>query len=106
MCRTISGVFGLIHGLAFSLSINHLDLSLSNKLLSILGFNVGIELMQFVIMVLCFPVLLLSQWKFYQWVRISFAGITLLVSVAWVMERVSSKSNLVTTMLESLFNIG
>ncbi|MDZ7898659.1 MAG: HupE/UreJ family protein [Arcicella sp.] len=41
----IAGGFGLIHGLAFAETLTNLDLTTKQMALSILGFNVGIELM-------------------------------------------------------------
>ncbi|MEZ4901931.1 MAG: HupE/UreJ family protein [Spirosomataceae bacterium] len=55
----IAGSFGLIHGLAFSETLKNLELSTKQLLLSLLGFNVGIELMQLFLILLVFPLLLL-----------------------------------------------
>lgn len=46
----IAGFFGLIHGLAFSLTLSGISLNIGGKLLSVLGFNLGIEAMQMVVM--------------------------------------------------------
>ena len=62
----IAGTFGLIHGLAFAETLTNLDLSTRQLVLSILGFNIGIELMQLFIILLIFLLLiLLSKTRYY-----------------------------------------
>lgn len=80
--------FGIIHGLAFSESISGLELSPFNKVISMLGFNLGIETIQLVIMIVVFPILLTSKFKFFHVVRILFATATIVVSLFWLYERV------------------
>jgi HupE / UreJ protein len=98
----ISGGFGLIHGLAFSISLSHLELGFASKIISILGFNLGIEAMQLIIMACFFPLLASSKWKFYSVLRTVFAICTLIVSIAWVVERVNNQENMVTAYVNSL----
>ncbi len=99
----LAGVFGLIHGLAFSISLSHLDLGIGGKLISILGFNLGIEVMQLIIMACFFPVLLASKWKFYSVLRIIFAVGTMVISLAWIAERISNHGNFITHYVNTLF---
>jgi hypothetical protein len=80
--------FGIIHGLAFSESISGLELSPFNKVVSMLGFNLGIETIQLVIMAVVFPILLISKFKEFHAVRILFATATIVVSLVWFYERV------------------
>ncbi|HEY5745531.1 MAG TPA: HupE/UreJ family protein [Chryseolinea sp.] len=98
----IAGGFGLIHGLAFSISLSHLELGLGSKLLSIVGFNLGIEAMQFIIMACFLPVLLISKWKAYPAVRTAFAVFTIILSMAWIAERIATKENFITTYFNSM----
>lgn len=98
----LAGVFGLIHGLAFSISLSHLDFNTGGKLISIMGFNLGIETMQLIIMVCFFPVLLVSKWKFYYPLRVAFAACTIIVSVAWIAERISNQENIITRYVNQL----
>ena len=98
----IAGGFGLIHGLAFSLSLSGMDLNFGSKMLSILGFNLGIEAMQIIIMLCFFPILLVSKWNFYTIVRGAFAICTMVVSIAWVVERISNHENIITAYVNSL----
>ncbi|SHG82834.1 HupE / UreJ protein [Flavobacterium fluvii] len=80
--------FGIIHGLAFSESISGLELSPFNKVISMLGFNLGIETIQLVIMAVVFPILLISKFKEFHAVRIVFSIATIVVSLFWFYERV------------------
>jgi hypothetical protein len=83
----VSFGFGMVHGLAFSESLKSLQLALLPKAISILGFNVGIELMQIIIMAVAFPFLLISRYKIYNQLRIIFAVITIIIAVIWIIER-------------------
>ena len=54
----ITFCFGLVHGFAFSFGLqNTLQFAGSHLLLSLLSFNIGIELGQLVVLVLCVPLL-------------------------------------------------
>lgn len=93
----IAGTFGLIHGLAFAETLTNLELSVKQMVLSILGFNVGIELMQLVIILLVFPVLLLlSKTRYYAIVRKTGAVLMMLMALAWMIERIQEKPNFIT----------
>ncbi len=93
----IAGTFGLIHGLAFAETLTNLELSVKQMVLSILGFNVGIELMQLVIILLVFPVLLLlSKTRYYAIVRKAGAVLMMLMALAWMIERIQEKPNFIT----------
>ena len=62
--------FGLVHGLAFANTLTNLHLNAGPMALSILGFSLGIELMQIFIIALVIPFLiLLSRTPFYWIVR-------------------------------------
>ncbi|UII35054.1 HupE/UreJ family protein [Fulvivirga ulvae] len=100
----IAAGFGLIHGLAFSLSIADMALGWESKLISILGFNLGIESMQLIIMLLFFPVLLLSRWRFYRGIRVMFAVLTIIISLAWITERISNQENFITSYVNVFFS--
>lgn len=99
----IASGFGLIHGLAFSMSLSGLELDFSSKLISILGFNLGIEAMQIIIMICFFPLLLLSRLKIYDQIRVFMAVITMMVSSAWIAERTTNKENFVTSYINKVF---
>ena len=71
--------------------------------LSILGFNVGIELMQLFVIALVVPwLILLSQTAFYQWVRIGGAGLAAIAALIWIIERVSGSPNRLGSFLQNI----
>lgn len=98
----VASSFGLIHGLAFATILTDLNLETNKLILSLLGFNIGIEMMQLFVIVLVMPwLLILSTYRIYKWIRIFggiFAGI---VSMAWAIERYTEKSNSISTYLEN-----
>jgi hypothetical protein len=66
--------FGLIHGLAFANTLIDLNLDNQSIILSVLGFNLGIEVMQLWIILMCIPwLILLSRTAYYTIFRITCA---------------------------------
>ena len=96
----IAGGFGLIHGLAFAETLTNLQLSTKQMVLSILGFNIGIELMQLLIILIAFPILfLLSRTKQYDLIRKAGAVLMMVLAFAWLIERIQDKPNFITALL-------
>lgn len=90
----VAGLFGLIHGLAFSETLKELELSARQMALSILGFNVGIEVMQLVIIAGVFPILwLLSKTRHYSMVKQISAVLIIIAAMVWLFERVQEFYN-------------
>ncbi|MEZ0607487.1 HupE/UreJ family protein [Fibrella sp. WM1] len=99
----VAAGFGLIHGLAFANTLTDLSLDARRMVLSILGFNLGIELMQLFVIALTIPwLILLSQTSVYGWVRRGGALIAAVAAVSWLVERVTQQPNRVTTLIEQL----
>jgi HupE / UreJ protein len=97
----IAGGFGLIHGMAFAQTLTNLELSAKQLILSILGFNVGIELMQLLIILLVFPLLILvSKTKFYKPIRQIGAILMMVLALAWMAERIQEKPNFITQFIQ------
>ncbi|MDJ1497017.1 HupE/UreJ family protein [Cytophagaceae bacterium DM2B3-1] len=95
--------FGLIHGLAFSSVLADLTVSTPTLLVSILGFNLGIELMQFLLIAGIIPwLLLLSQTRGYIWVRLIGAILASIAAIGWIVERVSGQGNSITSVVDQL----
>jgi HupE / UreJ protein len=89
--------FGLIHGLAFAETLSNLELDLPQLILSLLGFNLGIEAMQICVIGLCVPALMLiSQCAVNGKIRCVFATMVAIAALAWLGERISGESNLLT----------
>jgi hypothetical protein len=99
----IAAGFGLIHGMAFASVLAGLDLNVSTLALSILGFNLGIELMQlFIILIIAPWLILLSKTNFYTFFRVPAAVLAGIAAVGWIIERVSGNSNAVTVALNDV----
>ena len=94
----VAAGFGLVHGLAFATTLANLQLDAGPIALSILGFNLGIELMQLLVITLTIPwLMLLSRTPAYRFVRIGGAFIAAVAAVAWIAERVMGQPNMLTT---------
>lgn len=97
----IAGVFGLIHGLAFSTVLSELQLTNERLVLSLLGFNMGIELMQLIVIFLVIPwFLLISRYRIYKYYKSFLALLAIVASIFWIMERVTEKQNLVSRYID------
>ncbi|MEC4004531.1 HupE/UreJ family protein [Flavobacterium sp. SUN052] len=101
----VAGGFGLVHGLAFASVLEEFELENTQLLLSILGFNIGIELMQLFVVLLFIPsILILSKFPIYNKVKIVGASLILITSIGWILERISGKSNQITGFIDQLKN--
>jgi len=93
----VAGGFGLIHGLAFASILANLKLSAGTMALSILGFNLGIEIMQLFVVLTTIPwLILLSQTPIYKYVRVGGAAISGIIAIAWILERATQTPNFVS----------
>ena len=99
----VAAGFGLVHGLAFATVLADLNLAAAPLALSILGFNLGIELMQLFVVALTVPwLILLSLTPFYQWVRISSALLAALAALGWIATRVSGAPNVIERSMQAV----
>ena len=57
----VSFCFGLVHGFGFSSALRELGLPAQGLLFSLLGFNVGVELGQALVVAICLPLLILLR---------------------------------------------
>lgn len=84
----IAGGFGLMHGLAFAALLGRLDLGRGSLVTELLGFNLGIELAQLVVVVLIMPSLMvLSRTRLYPVARTVLATFGVVLAAAWLAER-------------------
>jgi len=84
----IAAGFGLMHGLAFAALIDDLGLSTGSLVANLLGFNLGIELTQLMVVALVMPsLLLLSRTRSYPAVRVSLAAAGIVLATFWLAER-------------------
>lgn len=103
----VAAGFGLIHGLAFADTLANLQLDTGPMALSILGFNIGIELMQLVVIGLTIPwLMLLSRTSTYAYVRIGGAVLAGMAASAWISERVTGQPNHLTRGIEHVVSYG
>lgn len=85
----VAGAFGLIHGMAFSMTLSALDLSGGQLALSLLGFNLGIEAMQLVVVLVVLPPLvILARTRAYTALRTGAATVTAIAALGWFLARV------------------
>lgn len=90
----VAAGFGLVHGLAFASVLANLHLSAGPMGLSILGFNLGIELMQLLVIAVTMPwLILISQTAAHPWVRTGGALFAIVASLGWIVNRLSGASN-------------
>ena len=103
----IAGLFGLVHGLAFATLIGQYGLGIAEKGLTILGFNIGIEIVQLMVVLAMMPALLmLSATPYYPPIRLTLALFIAGAATAWIIERVSGLSNIVGQSLDTLLSQG
>lgn len=84
----IAAAFGLVHGLAFADALLDLQLSGARLAAGVLAFNLGIESVQTLLMLVAAPLLLLlarSAW--FAPVRVSVALVAGLMAVVWIAAR-------------------
>jgi hypothetical protein len=102
----IAGGFGLVHGLAFSVTLQELQLSGPQLALSLLGFNIGIELMQLLVVALALPpLLILARTRFHAPLRVAAASATIIAATGWLMQRLGV-DNPVATIADGLSSWG
>ncbi|MEL6916356.1 MAG: HupE/UreJ family protein [Bacteroidota bacterium] len=85
----IAFVFGLFHGFGFASVLSDLGLTGEFLTLSLLGFNVGVEIGQLVIIAMIFPILyLIRKSRFYPKILVYGSIFLIIVSLYWCIERV------------------
>lgn len=85
----IAFIFGLFHGFGFASVLSDLGLTSEYLTLSLLGFNIGVEIGQFLIIAGIFPILFfLRKTKIYPKLLIYGSIFLIIVSLYWVTERV------------------
>jgi hydrogenase/urease accessory protein HupE len=82
-------IFGLIHGIGFSSVLTDLSLNDEAKTLSLLSFNLGVELGQLFIVLLITPILyIFRSSKYYEFYIVKILSlIIILIGIYWIYER-------------------
>jgi HupE / UreJ protein len=84
----VSFSFGLVHGFGFSSALRELGLPAHGLLLSLFGFNLGVEVGQGLVVAACLPLLLLLRGTRWENRAVSIASVAiLLVGLALFIER-------------------
>ncbi|WES66094.1 HupE/UreJ family protein [Microbacter sp. GSS18] len=90
----IAGGFGLVHGLAFAGILGTLGLDGSLSVLTLLAFNLGVELAQLAAVALVFPALfVLSRTRWYTPVRVGISALAFTAAVLWILDRTGVLAN-------------
>lgn len=90
----IAGGFGLVHGLAFAGILADLGLRGTTSVLTLLAFNLGIELAQLATIALVFPSIhLLSGTRWYPAVRVGGALAAFAAAAGWAADRLELTAN-------------
>lgn len=99
----IAAFFGLIHGLAFATTLGQLGLGRWERAASILGFNLGIETMQLIVVAATMPSLvLLSRMRAYSVLRIGGALFSGFAALGWIAERLLDVNSSVDVVVNSV----
>ena len=84
----IAAGFGLIHGLAFATTLQNLGVGAWQRIASVLGFNLGIETMQLIVVAAILPSLIILSltpaYSSFRFIGALFAGFA---SLGWIVER-------------------
>ena len=87
----VAGVFGLGHGMAFSFTLAEMQLSTGRLALSLLGFNLGIELVQLALVALTLPTLIaLARLRIQPRLRVIAATVTATAATGWLLDRLGA----------------
>ncbi len=81
--------FGLFHGFGFAGLLSELGLDRSNRIPSLLGFNIGVEIGQTAIILMAFPILFIVR-RTRLYLPLMYAGSVGLavIAMAWATERI------------------
>lgn len=99
----IAGGFGLVHGLAFAATLTEFGLDPLTLASSVLGFNLGIEAFQLLVVLAAMPwLVLLARSRAYGPFRIAGAALTGIAASAWFAERAFGWANPIVPIVEGV----
>ncbi len=82
--------FGLLHGMGFAGALGELGLPSDQQFLTVLAFNIGVEIGQMAIVIVVLPLLIFAR-NYVSYVRYSMTGLSaviVLVAIQWIIQRV------------------
>jgi hypothetical protein len=95
--------FGLIHGLAFSQTLQNLHLLSTDLALSVLGFNLGIEVMQIFVILITIPwFIIMSRTPWFKPVRALLSTLIGMTAAGLIVQRVTGMNNIFSTATDQL----
>ncbi|HWE27933.1 MAG TPA: HupE/UreJ family protein [Polyangia bacterium] len=101
----VAGTFGLVHGLAFASALTGYGCEGSSLLLSVLGFNLGVEAMQLFVVALILPsLLLIGRSPNQATLRIAGGTFGVLAATAWIAQRAFGVTTPITALVEAIPN--
>jgi len=84
----VAGVFGLGHGMAFAFTLAEMRLSTGQLVIGLLGFNLGIELVQLGLVAVALPLLLaVARSRIRAPLRVGGAAVTAVAAAGWLADR-------------------
>ncbi len=84
----IAFAFGLFHGFGFATVLGDIGMGREYLVLSLLGFNIGVELGQVAIICVAFPILFALRRKpVYRWIRVLGSLVLITIALYWFTER-------------------
>ena len=99
----IAGGFGLVHGLAFAATLTGFSFDPWTLVSSVLGFNLGIEAFQLLVILAAMPgLVLLARSRVYGPFRVAGAALTGIAAAAWFVERALGWANPVAPLVEGV----
>jgi hypothetical protein len=97
----IAGGFGLVHGLAFAATLSGFGLDTWVMASSVLGFNMGIEAFQLLVILTALPwLVLLARFPIYVPFRVAGASLTGVAATAWFGERALGMANPIAPLID------
>jgi HupE / UreJ protein len=86
---TVAFAFGLLHGFGFASVLLDLKLPASTLILSLFGFNIGVELGQLVLVAILVPLAYVSRasWGYSRIVLGAGSAVIAAISLGWLLER-------------------
>jgi hypothetical protein len=103
----IAFVFGLFHGFGFASVLGELGLGTDHLVLSLLGFNVGVEVGQIAIIAAIFPLLfVMRRWRVYNvGLRVASVGL-MAIGLLWFAERSLGFNVALVPLAKSVLGLG
>ena len=101
----IAFIFGLFHGFGFASVLADIGLGSDYLTWSLLGFNIGVEIGQLIIVLIIFPVLfLLRKTRYYKPILIYGSIFLILIALSWFSDRSLGTDLPLDNIVEKIYN--